>query len=150
MRLRIHERIPAELGSAIRECVAFGFHGVTPSARVEVRVRPARGASGQRRGLAGITYYYCPADALPGAEVVVTISLPFAGDVNRVAYPWSWSYPGLKRAPLVTFGSWQEELVHVAAHEAHHVRQYRRAGVQSEIAAERTAGRRLTAWRARP
>lgn len=145
MRLRISPRVPAHLHQPIRACVEFGFRSITPSAGVEVRVRPQHGIR-SGRNISGVAYLDKPSDALRSSAQVVTLSIP-NGDPTTLRYPRAWSYPGLVRAPGCVYQDWQEELVHTAAHEAAHVRQFRRGRPCSEVEAERIAVRRLAAWR---
>jgi len=55
---------------------------------------------------------------------------------------------GGKRSPVLTFESWREALVAVAAHEGRHIWQYQTDAPRSEVDAEQAAGRRLEAFRA--
>ena len=55
---------------------------------------------------------------------------------------------GGKRSPGLTFESWREALVAVAAHEGRHIWQYQTDAPRSEVDAEQAAGRRLDAFRA--
>ena len=55
---------------------------------------------------------------------------------------------GGKRSPVLTFESWREALVAVAAHEGRHIWQYQTDAPRSEVDAEQAAGRRLDAFRA--
>lgn len=77
---------------------------------------------------------------------LITLSIP--PNLDDVAYPRTWRYPRMKTAPLFTFAGWREELLHLVAHEAHHVAQARRrGGKQSEIRCERWAQKKLEEWR---
>ena len=54
---------------------------------------------------------------------------------------------GGKSSPHLTFATWHEALVAVAAHEGRHVWQFQSSAPRSEIDAERWAAERLAAFR---
>jgi hypothetical protein len=56
-------------------------------------------------------------------------------------------YGGL-RSPILTFDTWREALVSVAAHEGRHIWQYQAGQPRSEVDAEQAAGRRLAVFKA--
>jgi hypothetical protein len=142
--------------SEIRQLVEDGFAGV-PAGDVEVhvkargmirrggRVRPrGRGFSGRAyRGVPGI------ARVAPGIAYLVTMLIPAADDAPTARrYPYRWEYARSRRTGPVVFESWQEELFHLAAHEARHIHQYRFGLSASEVDAERWACERLADRRA--
>jgi hypothetical protein len=86
---------------------------------------------------------------------------PYRGD-RRVTHLMTvgigapWKFPalscyhhqkGMKSAPGYRMECWREALVAVAAHEARHIHQFRRALPASEVDTERWAAKRLDAYR---
>jgi hypothetical protein len=114
---------------------------------LERRVRP-RG-----HGFSGRAYRGVPriGRVAPGVAYLVTVLMPSAPDAPTARrYPYRWRYARFRRAEPVMLRSWQEDLVHLAAHEARHIHQYRFGLPASELDAERWAAGRLEAWRAQP
>lgn len=142
--------------SEIRRVVEEGFSGVA-AGDVEVHVK-ARGMirRGDRvrprgRGFSGRAYRGVPgiARVAPGIAYLVTMLIPAADDAPTARrYPYRWQYARSRRTGPLVFESWQEELFHLAAHEARHIHQYRLGLPASEVDAERWARARLDAWRA--
>ena len=95
--------------------------------RVCVNVKNSRS-----RAYAGSAYLGVPAisNAPPDTEYLVTI---------RIGPPELFPVvpERRKRAPAIEVACWREALVTVAAHEAHHIHQYRRGLPRSEVACER-------------
>lgn len=83
-------------------------------------------APGDRRGVLRLAR---------GARFLVTLQIPVRLD-RASAYPRSIVY---KKTVPVSVASWQEELLHVAAHEARHVWQHLNHKPRSEVDAERWA-----------
>lgn len=82
-----------------------------------------------------------------GIRYLVTFNIP--ADPRECRYPITHQDPRLKTSPVVTFGGWQENLLHIAAHEARHIHQFRHGRSRSELDAERWAARRLLVSQAR-
>lgn len=141
MRLQISGSIPTRFHDEIRQLIALGFRG-TSDAGVEVHVR----ASGSGEYL-GYTYWGVPTPSRVARTTRQLVTIRIPRDPTRRTYPHTWSYPGLKTAPKVTFASWQEELLHLSAHEANHVRQHRNGRSRSEIRCERWALKQLDRYR---
>ncbi len=140
----------------IRRLVEEGFDGVAAD-DVEVHVK-ARGMVRRGRrllprgsGFSGRAYRGVPAIARvgPGVAFLVTMMVPASADAPTARrYPFSWRYARARRAGPVEFASWQEELFHLAAHEARHIHQYRHGLPASEADAEAWACARLAERRA--
>lgn len=74
----------------------------------------------------------------PGTAYLVTMNIP--ADPRRLTrYPLTHQDPRLKTSPEILFECWQDELFHVAAHEARHIHQFRHDLRRSELDAERWA-----------
>lgn len=74
----------------------------------------------------------------PGVAYLVTMNIP--ADPRRLTrYPLLHRDPRLKTSPEILFECWQDELFHVAAHEARHIHQFRHKLKTSELDAERFA-----------
>lgn len=97
----------------------------------------------------GRAYPQLPAVArvAEGVRFVVTLHMPADPEATGDTYPRISRYQRYKTAPPITVYGWTEELVHLAAHEARHVHQFRCGWPRSEIDAERAAHARLDAWR---
>lgn len=96
----------------------------------------------------GRTYDGVPSIARvePSTGYLVTINAP--ADPRRLTrYPMEARDPRLKTGPVVRLAAWQDELFHIAAHEARHVHQFRHGLSRSELDAERWAALALDAWR---
>lgn len=78
-----------------------------------------------------------------GTRYLVTMRLPRS--LDALAYPQQLQYRRagvvMATAPVVQVRTWLEELVHLAAHEARHVAQFRHNLRKSEIDAELWAAR---------
>lgn len=84
-----------------------------------------------------------------GVRYLVTLKVPVGRDgAPGGRYPRTWRYAAYRRAPEATFASWEEELVHAAAHEGRHIWQFATGAPRSEVDAERAACAVLDAWRA--
>jgi len=105
-------------------------------------VRPSYGYSGR-------AYPALPAVARvsPGVLFLVTLKMPADPSVTGDSYPRISRYLRYKTAPPVTLADWTDELVHLAAHEARHVHQFRHGLRRSEIDAEKWAHAQLSAYR---
>jgi hypothetical protein len=127
--------------SSARDAERIAQHHGSP---LERRVRP-RG-----EGFSGRAYRGVPrvGRVAPGVAYLVTVLMPAAPDAHTARrYPYRWRYARFRRAEPITLRSWQEDLVHLAAHEARHIHQYRFGLPASELDAERWAAGRLAAWR---
>lgn len=79
-----------------------------------------------------------PARVEPGVRYLVTMNIP--ADPRRLTrYPVRHRDPRLKTGPEIVLETWQDELFHIAAHEARHVHQFRHDLSRSELDAERWA-----------
>jgi hypothetical protein len=84
----------------------------------------------------------------PGVAYLVTVLMPASPDAATArGYPYHWRYARFRRAEPIMLRSWQEDLVHLAAHEARHIHQYRFGLPASELDSERWAAGRLKVWR---
>ena len=80
-----------------------------------------------------------------GTQYLVTFNIP--ADPRRLTrYPVEHQDPRLKTSPVVTFRTWREQLLHIAAHEARHIHQFRHGLSRSELDAERWAAAQLHAF----
>ena len=141
--IRNTSRHPDEV---VRACVEFAVRDVDMR-RVCVNVK--NGALG------GAAYNGVPeiSNAPRGARYLVTLRLGRGrerwplGPVN-----YHFKAPGetgpRNRFPFFVCHDWREWLVKLAAHEAHHIEQFRARAVCSELACERFALARLEEWRA--
>ena len=104
--------------------------------------------------MSAFAYYALPAVArvAAGAAYLVTMRLP--RHPEALSYPFELQYRRrgvpMPTAPVVQVRSWLEELVHLAAHEARHVDQYRLGLPKSEVDAERWAGGAVERFRELP
>lgn len=107
----------------------------------------------QRLGerLSGCAYEQLPslARVAPSTQYLVTLKIPVA--LDALSYPFTLKYrrggQEMKTAPAIEVHSWPEEFVHLVAHEAAHVDQFRRGLAKSEVAAERWALKVLDRYR---
>ena len=133
-------------GDEVRECVEFGVRDVDMR-RVCVNVK--NGALG------GAAYNGVPeiSNAPRGARYLVTLRLGRGGERWPLG-PVNYHFKAPRetgprnRFPFFVCRDWREWLVKLAAHEAHHIAQFRAKGSCSELACERVAVERLHAWRA--
>lgn len=121
---------------------------VTPSARIAKRWR-AEGRTVERverhRRFHGRAYEEIPERSrAKGSRYLIVLNVPL--DPEQLDYPYEWQYK--KRAPVNRYQSWQEELVHLAAHEAKHIEQYREGLPRSEVSCEFYADGVLKQYRA--
>lgn len=78
----------------------------------------------------------------PGVAYLVTLNIP--ADPRRLTrYPVRQQDPRLKTGPEVLLESWRDELLHISAHEARHIHQFRHRLRRSELDAERWAAAAL-------
>lgn len=75
----------------------------------------------------------------------VTLTVPENG--SRIKYPWERHYHGVPRAGSIVLHSFEEEIFHLAAHEAAHIQQFTDGVKVSERRAEQHAQRELKKWR---
>lgn len=138
----------------IRRLVEQGFEGVfADDVEVHVKargvVRHAGRARPRGRGFSGRAYRGVPgiARVAPGCAYLVTMLIPAAPDAPTAhRYPYRWEHARSRRTGPLVFESWQQELLHLAAHEARHIHQFRYARPASEADAEAWARARLDAW----
>lgn len=111
------------------------------------------GASIERRETmdgrySGRAYWGVPSIARvrPGTQYLVTMTIP--ADPTQASYPKT-SGSTYKRAPVFEYESWQEQFLHLVAHEANHIRQYRAGRPRSEVRCEQWAKRILDRYRDR-
>ena len=103
--------------------------------------------------MSACAYYSLPSIARvsPGIRYLVTMRLP--RDLEGLPYPQQLQYRragvAMATAPVVQVRSWPEELVHLAAHEARHIAQFRLGLPKSEVDAERWAARAVEQFRVR-
>jgi len=153
MRVRISNAVrePKEVERLVRSAFRAVGDGVAGK-DTEVHVRAGwetRGAGRRARDMtewvSGYAYQGVPDEArvAPRTEWLVTLKMPADPNRHRLSYPRSWSYPGLKTAPMLRVECWHEHVFLVAAHEAFHVRQMRRDWPLSEVDADREALRLL-------
>ena len=142
MRIEIDERIGAD-HDEVRGLILEGFRGVGRDA-VEVHVVANR----SRATFAGRAWPEPPRGRrlADGGRFLVEIAMPRRP--SEEGFPFTWRYPRMKTAPQLTARDWRERLFAVAAHEAYHVKQFRRGMRRSEVTAERWAARSLDRLRA--
>jgi hypothetical protein len=93
--------------------------------------------------MSGCAYYELPdvANVANSTRYLVTMRLPRR--LEDLSYPETLQYHRrgvvMTTAPRIQVRSWPEELVHLAAHEARHVHQFRHGLPKSEVDAERWA-----------
>ena len=103
--------------------------------------------------MSACAYYSLPSIArvAPGVVYLVTMRLPRRPEA--LPYPFELQYRRrgvpMPTAPVVQVRTWLEELVHLAAHEARHVAQYRKRLPKSEVDAERWAAGVVATYRGR-
>ena len=107
----------------------------------------------QRLGerMSALAYFELPpmARAAVGIRYLVTMRIP--PNLEELAYPHELQYRrrgvAMRTAPVVQVVDWLEELVHLAAHEARHVAQFRLGLAKSEVDAERWAAETVERFR---
>ena len=93
--------------------------------------------------MSGYAYYELPdrARVAKTTKYLVTLRLPTR--LEALAYPVTLQYHRggavMRTAPEIELHNWREEVVHLVAHEAYHVKQFRLGMRKSEVAAERWA-----------
>ncbi|MGN6380624.1 MAG: hypothetical protein ACTHNU_16865 [Gaiellales bacterium] len=131
-------------------------HHFIASAREAERIAERHGSPLERRaqprgrGFSGRAYNGVPrvGRVAPGVAYLVTILMPASPEAPTAhRYPYRWRYARYRRAQPLTIESWQENLIHLSAHEARHIHQYRAGLPASELDAERWAAQRLAEWR---
>lgn len=113
---------------------------------------PAQRLVVQRRyPYTGRAYQRIPevAQVAAGVRYLVTLRMPADPETAAEPYPRVSRYERYKTAPPITICSWQEDFVHLAAHEARHTYQFRHGLPCSEIDAEHWAHHALQHWRSR-
>lgn len=142
MNILIATRIRAD-HEEVRGIVTDGFHGIGRE-DVEVHVQANR----SKWVFTGKAWPELPPRTKTDlrTKFLVQIAMPVRPSVS--GFPYIWRYPRLKTAPELVAECWQERLLAVAAHEAYHVKQFRRGMRRSEVTAERWAGRALERLRA--
>ena len=131
----------------VRELIEFATKGVNMG-HVCVNVKPARG---KRWG--GRAYLEVPSisDAPPTAKYLITLKIGPGVKYPTPALNYNHKAPHevgpRNRFPFVVHDSWQELFVHLAAHEARHVHQFRHGKRHSEIDTERFAVKALERYR---
>lgn len=87
----------------------------------------------------------------PGSRWLVTMTIPTPEAYSSMSFPLEHVYPGKRDSsapwPRIGFLSWEDDVVHTAAHEAQHLVQFVNGSSCSEIEAEEVACRRLREWR---
>jgi hypothetical protein len=126
----------------VRELVRFAARDVDMR-RVCVNVKNVRS-----HATSGMAYWGVPliSNAPPSSEYLVTLRI---GSPDR--FPCEHVYPGksasLRGWPRVELEDWREGLVHIAAHEAKHIEQYREHLSASELRCEHFAASVLRSYR---
>ena len=101
--------------------------------------------------MSGYAYYEFPdrARVAKTTEYLVTLRLP--ARLEALAYPITLQYhrgeAAMRTAPEIELHHWREEVVHLVAHEAYHVKEFRLGMRESEVAAERWALRTVERFR---
>ncbi|MDQ3573604.1 MAG: hypothetical protein M3404_01580 [Actinomycetota bacterium] len=101
--------------------------------------------------MSGCAYEELPSMArvAPSIRYLVTLKVPVA--LDSLTYPFILKYrrggTEMKTAPAIEVHNWPEEFVHLVAHEAAHVDQFRGGLAKSEVAAERWALKVLDRYR---
>lgn len=104
--------------------------------------------------MSGCAYYELPdvANVASSTRYLVTMRLPRY--LDGLPYPETLQYHRravvMTTAPRIQVHSWPEEVVHLAAHEARHVHQFRHGLAKSEVDAERWAAGAVLRLRAAP
>jgi hypothetical protein len=103
--------------------------------------RPEQLVVQRRYPYSGRAYQHLPEVARVTVRVRYLVTLRMPADPQKAAepYPRISRYERYKTAPPITIRTWQEDLFHLAAHEARHVHQFRRSLPCSEIDAEHWA-----------
>ena len=135
----------------VRELVQIAHDIVQPGARVHVNVKKGRG-----RWMGGNAYDGIPSMSSvdPSVQSLVTLRIPtpYAMTYPRlgVHYYRSEEQPRSARWPVYDLRSWDEELLHLAAHEFQHVFQFATGNPISEVEAERMAADAVDHFRTHP
>lgn len=115
-----------------------GFRGISRDG-VEVQVVATRSPT----RFTGKAWLEPPVRRERSSETVWLVEIVMPARPPADGYPLEWRYPRLKTAPVFTAHDWRDQLFAVAAHEAYHVKQFRRGMRRSEVAAERWAHKAL-------
>jgi len=109
---------------------------------------PVRLAQPLQRGMSGRAYDGVPSisSAPAGTRHLVTLIVPPDPADDGGRYPHLHSYHRARSVEPVLLREWRAEFLHLVAHEAAHVDQFRRGLPRSEVACERWAAERLGTW----
>lgn len=143
MRLRNTSAYPTD---EVRELVEFATRGINMS-RVCVNVKGTskRWGGTAYNGIPGISNAPASADYLVTLRIAPDLVLP----VGPINYNWKGPDevgPG-NRYPFFTYRTWQEVIIHLAAHEARHIHQFRHGKRCSEVDCERFAEAAILRYR---
>jgi len=101
--------------------------------------------------MSACAYYSLPSIARVRADTRYLVTMRLPRRLDALAYPQQLQYRRagvvMPTAPVVQVSSWLEELVHLAAHEARHVAQFRLGLPKSEVDAERWAASAVEQFR---
>ncbi len=130
----------------MRECVEFAVRDVDMR-RVCVNVKNGALGGAAYNGVPGVS------NAPRAARYLVTLRLGRGSErwpLGPVNYHFKAPHEAgpRNRFPFFVCSDWREWLVKLAAHEAHHIEQFRARAICSELACERVAIDRLDRWRA--
>ena len=137
----------------VRELVQIAHDIVQPGARIQVNVKKRQG----RKWIGGRAYDGVPplsTNVDPSVQSLVTLRIPtpYAMTYPRlgVHYYRDEAEPRSPRWPVYDLRSWEEELLHLAAHEFQHVFQFATDSPISEIEAERMGADAVDHFRIHP
>lgn len=110
---------------------------------------PQRLAEPAQPAMTGRAYDGVPSisSAPPGTRYLITLIVPPAPqDDTAGRYPLRHHYHRARSVAPVLLPDWRAELVHLVAHEAAHVAQFRAGRPRSEVECERWAALRVGEW----
>lgn len=106
-----------------------------------------------QRAMTGRAYNGVPSisSAPAGTRHLITLIVPPAPHRDPTGrYPLRHHYHRARSVPPVLLPDWRAELVHLVAHEAAHIAQFRAGRPRSEVDGERWAARRVGEWLSTP
>lgn len=141
MEIDVATAVRADHGE-VRGLVAEAFHGIGKEG-VEVHVLATRSPD----RFSGKAWPAPPRGRKVRQGTLYLVELVMPARPSSDGYPFEWRYPKLKTAPTIVVDDWRERLFSLAAHEAYHVKQFRRGMRRSEVTAERWALKSLERMR---
>ena len=131
------------LTAEVRQLVTFALRNMD-TRKLAVHVKNSRNAYGGRayKRVPYMSKSYGKAKEL----ITVRIGKPDKFPTTNKLRDRDYGYGG-KGSPIITYGTWQEAMIGVTAHEGHHIVQFRHNWPLSEVECEKVAAKRLEEWK---